>query len=40
MTDSLQTKESKPLFLYDGGIHAREWAAVSTIVYIIDRVLI
>lgn len=38
MTNSIKSKETKPLFLFDGGIHAREWASITTVVYLIDKV--
>jgi hypothetical protein len=38
MTHKPNNKVSKPLFLFDGGIHAREWISVATIVVLIDQV--
>lgn len=38
MTHSVKSQETKPLFLFDGGIHAREWVSITTIIYLIDRV--
>ena len=38
MTHKPKAKISKQLFLFDGGIHAREWLSVATIVVLIDQV--
>ena len=40
ISQSVKSKESKPMFLYDGGIHAREWVSITTIIYLIDKVRI
>ncbi|CAF1015022.1 unnamed protein product [Brachionus calyciflorus] len=39
ITNNLKRKDPKPLFLFDGGIHAREWLSVSTIIFMIDRLV-
>ena len=38
LTNNPKAKDPKPLFLYDGGIHAREWLSVATVIYMIDKV--
>ena len=38
MTHNLKRRLNKPLFLFDGGIHAREWLAIATVTTLIDKV--
>jgi len=40
VTDMKNKYANKPLFLYESGIHAREWLSIATNIYIIDRVKI
>ncbi len=38
LTHKPRTKTKKPLFLFESGIHAREWLSIATNTFCIDRV--
>jgi hypothetical protein len=40
LTAKSKRKEEKKVFVFDGGIHAREWISITTVVYLIDAVRI
>ena len=38
ISENIRGHETKPLFLFEGGIHAREWLSITTNIYFIDKV--